>query len=296
MDIYKASFLKGSAFDAFKLKPTHPILQEHARVTKNLDWLLKLLKPSICASHPSTVGPFFWHYLFLGLRLAISYVLSAATLCCHFRARTNAWRKQPQGLAFGQRLPKLPESEASRPESDSRTMTYKASTHLWLCLGRSANKAPRHIPDIPQPTSQTTLPELHSCQPQHSDWSGFAFSNIWAAPQSFLCIGGYLTTQNCYVCVAIAISLKVWKTLHVQKQIRSNVSSCRDTRMGNATVWLTTMQSFVENFAAISAISYVLSAATLCCHSKARTNAWRKQPQGLAFAQKAAKIARIRSF
>jgi len=150
-------------------------LIRYFRNTKLLDWLLKLLKPSICASHPSTVGPFFWHNLFLGLRLAVSYVLSAATSRCHFKARTNSWRKQPPGLTFAKRLPKLSESKASRPESDSRTMTYKASTHLWLCLGRSANKAPRHIPDIPQPTSQTTLPELHSCQPQHSDWSGLAW-------------------------------------------------------------------------------------------------------------------------
>ena len=62
------------------------------------------------------------------------------------------------------------------------------------------------------------------------------------------------------------MSLKVWKTLHVQKQTRSNVSSHRDTRMGNATVWLTAMQSFVERFCRYlflglrSAISYVSGA------------------------------------
>ena len=57
------------------------------------------------------------------------------------------------------------------------------------------------------------------------------------------------------------MSLKVWKTLHVQKQTRSNVSSHRDTRMGNATVWLTTMQSFVENFAAICFWDYAQQSA-----------------------------------
>ena len=31
-----------------------------------------------------------WRYLFLGLRSAISYVLSAATSRCHFKARANA--------------------------------------------------------------------------------------------------------------------------------------------------------------------------------------------------------------
>ena len=57
------------------------------------------------------------------------------------------------------------------------------------------------------------------------------------------------------------MSLKIWKTLHVQKQTRSNVSSHRDTRMGNATVWLTTMQSFVENFAAICFWDYAQQSA-----------------------------------
>ena len=57
------------------------------------------------------------------------------------------------------------------------------------------------------------------------------------------------------------MSLKVWKTLHVQKQTRSNVSSHRDTRMGNATVWLTTMQSFVDNFAAICFWDYAQQSA-----------------------------------
>ena len=51
-----------------------------------------------------------------------------------------------------------------------------------------------------------------------------------------------------------------WKS-HVQKQTRSNVSSHRDTRMGNATVWLTTMQSFVDNFAAICFWDYAQQSA-----------------------------------
>ena len=57
------------------------------------------------------------------------------------------------------------------------------------------------------------------------------------------------------------MSLKVWKTLHVQKQTRSNVSFHRDTRMGNATVWLTAIQSFVDNFAAICFWDYAQQSA-----------------------------------
>ena len=56
-------------------------------------------------------------------------------------------------------------------------------------------------------------------------------------------------------------NLKDRKTLHVQKQTRSNVSFHRDTRMGNATVWLTAIQSFVDNFGAICFWDYAQQSA-----------------------------------
>ena len=58
LDIYKASFHKGSAFRCFQIETSSSDTSGTLKL-KLLDLLLKLLKPSICASHPSTVGPFF---------------------------------------------------------------------------------------------------------------------------------------------------------------------------------------------------------------------------------------------
>ena len=172
-------------------------LQEHLWVNKNLDWLLKLLLPWVCASHPSTAGRLSKNSLALfvsGTALSNQIFVKRVN-----KARTNDLRKQPQGLTFAERFSKLPESKASRPEPASRTMTWKAPYEpicgcLWG-LGCSTNKGAMadtcryHKPS--QTTSQLhrwlkTLPELHSCQPQHLDWRGLALQRHVAATQSLV--------------------------------------------------------------------------------------------------------------
>ena len=111
---------------------------EHLWVTKIFDWL-KRLKPQF-VHHILPPAP---RRNFLpGTGSAISYIcVERSNIVLPLQGEnTNAWRKQPQGLAFAQRRPKLPESEASRPESDPRKIFNTESpewTHSWLWLNYS---------------------------------------------------------------------------------------------------------------------------------------------------------------
>ena len=137
-------------------------------------------------------------------------------------------------------------------------------------LGCSTNKgAIAHTRHITTHISNDSA-ELHSYQMQHSGWRGFALQRHVAATQSLVHIGQtwpdeektQMDTNGCMSCYCNEPEgLKDRKTLHVQKQTRSNVSSHRDTRMGNATVWLTAMQSFVEHFGAICFWDYAQQSA-----------------------------------
>ena len=155
-------------------------------------------------------------------------------------------------------------------------MTKKASTLLWLCLGSrhsttKAYKSAMAHTDMSQPTSQRLCQTAH--QMQHLDWGGFALQRHVAATQSLFDID-QLEKAQMVTCLVVAMSLRVWKTLHVQKQIRSHISSHRDTRMGNAIVWLmhcnTTVCRTLWRYLVLglgSAISYMCGARQHCVAS-----------------------------
>ena len=132
-------------------------------------------------------------------------------------------------------------------------------------LGCSTNKgAIAHTRHITTHISNDSA-ELHSYQMQHSGWRGFALQRHVAATQSILHIGQTWPNEKktqMVRCLAIAMSLKIWKTERpFMSRNKHSHSFRRDTRMGNATVWLTTMQSFVDNFGAICFWDYAQQSA-----------------------------------